>query len=240
MPRGSVRGGDAENGPYVLERFVKHVVGVWSVSVLVENISRSACAFPVIGQDVYPILRAHAPVPGPQPEDFAHALAGHGQNNVDRPVRNLPVTDLHMYAVYEDDRVERTVLPLGHAFDGLAGDRGDALLGVRTIDLPQMGADRPVCKAAGGEREHHLADLGQPLLALLDELRLERAGPVSWHLDLHGTPHYSASSSAAAAGPRAHRTTCSAAPPRGSLLLERSPAASSDTSLEKCTGYCFS
>lgn len=51
---------------------------------------------------MHPVLRALPAVPGPQSEDLAHPVAGHGQRHVDRPVRDLTVSDL--LAEIGDDR----------------------------------------------------------------------------------------------------------------------------------------
>src|SRR6185312_2226479 len=62
-----------------------------------------------LGEHVHPVLRALPAVPGPQPEDLANPLAGHGQSHVDRVVRHLTVADLHVDTVDEDRRVDRAV-----------------------------------------------------------------------------------------------------------------------------------
>src|SRR3954471_10806901 len=68
-----------------------------------------------LGEDVQPVLRALADLPaghrgglpGPQPEDVAAALAGHGERDVDRSVGDLPVADLHVDRVDEYHRIDR-------------------------------------------------------------------------------------------------------------------------------------
>ena len=102
------------------------------------------------------------------------------QGHVDRPVGDLAVADLHVDGVDEDDRVdrvERPVLPFGHAVHDLVGDRGDRLLGhLGAVDLGQVRGDLPVRQPLRRQGQHHLVDAGQPSLPLLDDLRLE-AGP---------------------------------------------------------------
>ncbi len=78
----------------------------------------------------------------PGAQDLAGALAGDGESDVDRAVRDLPVTDLHVDRVDEDDRVdrvERPVLPLGHPFKDGIGDIRYLLTGQSgVIDLGQV------------------------------------------------------------------------------------------------------
>lgn len=80
-----------------------------------------------IGKDPKPVLGALASLAScPQSEDVAVALRRDRQRNVDRAVGDLAVTDLHVDAVDEQDRVdavERAGLPLGHALDHRVGDR---------------------------------------------------------------------------------------------------------------------
>src|SRR3990172_8055589 len=60
-----------------------------------------------LGEHAQPVLRAFAAVAGPQAKDVASTIDGHGQGDVDGPVRDLPVTDLDVDAVDEHDRVDR-------------------------------------------------------------------------------------------------------------------------------------
>src|SRR5262245_15425756 len=72
------------------------------------------------------------PVPSPQPQNVVVTLAGDRQSDIDGPVGDLPVADLHVHRVDEDhrvDNVQRPVLPLGHALNHLGGDGGDGLAG---------------------------------------------------------------------------------------------------------------
>ena len=99
------------------------------------------------------------------------------------------VADLHVDGVDEDHRidgVEGPVLPFGHALEDLVGDRGDRLPGhVGAVDLGQVRLDLAGGQALRGQRDDHLVDAGQPLLPLLDDLRLEGAVAVPGHGYLH-------------------------------------------------------
>lgn len=53
------------------------------------------------GEHVQPALGTHSP------KDVAVALAGDRERDVDRPDRDLPVTDLHVDRIDDDDRVDR-------------------------------------------------------------------------------------------------------------------------------------
>src|SRR5215475_8553959 len=73
-----------------------------------------------------------AVLPGPQAEDVPLAVHGDAQGQVDGPVGDLALADLHVNGVDEDHRVHRiegTVLPVRHAFHDPVGDRADRLLG---------------------------------------------------------------------------------------------------------------
>jgi len=60
-----------------------------------------------LGEHLQPVLGALAAVTCPQPEDVALAFAGDRERHVDRPIRDLPVTDLHVDRIDEDHRVDR-------------------------------------------------------------------------------------------------------------------------------------
>jgi hypothetical protein len=69
---------------------------------------------------VQPVLGALAAVTGPQPEDVAGAIDGDRQRDVDRPVGDLAVADLHVDGVQEDDRVDGAVSTDGCELAGRA------------------------------------------------------------------------------------------------------------------------
>ena len=54
------------------------------------------------------------------------------------------------------------------------------------VDLGEVRRDLAGGQAFGVQRQHHLIDAGQPALALLDDLRLKRRGPIPWHIELDG------------------------------------------------------
>jgi hypothetical protein len=82
------------------------------------------------------------PSPAHRGEDVAFAVYGDRERDVDGPVGDLPVTDLDADRVDKNhriDRVQRTVVPLGHAVQHGVGDRGDHLVGhLRAIDFLKM------------------------------------------------------------------------------------------------------
>jgi hypothetical protein len=117
-------------------------------------------------------------VAGPQPQDLPPALGGDGQGGTDGPAGHRAVTDLHVDGVDEDHRTdgaEGPALPFGHAFEGLAGDGGDGPAGdPSAMDLSQVGLHLTGGQALRSQRDDRLADAGQALLPLLDNLRFVR------------------------------------------------------------------
>ena len=115
-------------------------------------------------------LAPSPPSPAHSPRMSRRPSHGDRQRDVDRPVGDLPVADLHVDRVDEDhrvDRVEGPVLPLGHALDDLVGDRGDRLPGhLGAVDLGQVRRDLPGGQPLRRQRDHHLVDPGQPPLPL--------------------------------------------------------------------------
>jgi hypothetical protein len=96
-----------------------------------------------LGEDVQPVLGALAAVAGPQPQDFAPALSSDGQGDIDGPVGDRAVADLHVDGVDEDDRIDRvegSTLRFGHALEDFVGDGGDGPEGnVGAVDLREVG-----------------------------------------------------------------------------------------------------
>lgn len=73
-----------------------------------------------LGEDLGPELGAFAAVAGPQTQDVAFAVDGDRDRGVDRPVRDLPIADLHVDRVDEHHRIhpiQRPRLPLGELAD---------------------------------------------------------------------------------------------------------------------------
>jgi hypothetical protein len=141
-----------------------------------------------VSEHLQPVLRALAAVARPNTQDVPGALDGDGHDHVDGPVGDLPVPDLHVDGIHEQngiDTVERPVGPFGHPVHHLVGDGGDGLLGdLGSVDLGQMRGDLPVGEALRGQRQHHLVHAGQPALPLAHDLRLEGALHIAGHLDL--------------------------------------------------------
>src|SRR3954452_9380639 len=84
-------------------------------------------------------LRALPTGAGPQPQDVLLSGQGDPDRGVDRPVGDLPVTDLDHDRVDEDRRVDLLQRPGGpglHLLEDLVGDPGDGLLAHRgAVDL---------------------------------------------------------------------------------------------------------
>jgi hypothetical protein len=136
-----------------------------------------------LGQHVQPIFGAFSALAYPQTEDVAFAIHRDRQHNIDRPVGDLPVADLDPDRVDEDDwvdRVQGTVLPLGHTFEHRISDRGDRLAGdLSPVDLRKMRGYFAGGQSLGGQRDDQVLDPGQPPLAFGDDLGFERRLAVS-------------------------------------------------------------
>jgi hypothetical protein len=82
-------------------------------------------------------------------------------------------------------RVQRPVLPLGHALDDLVGDRGDRLpRDLGSVDLAQVGLDLAGGQPLGRQRDDQLVDTGQTPLTFGDDLRFEGGVTVTRDVDL--------------------------------------------------------
>jgi hypothetical protein len=142
-----------------------------------------------LGEDLQPVFRTLATIAGPQPEDVPVAVHRHRQGDVDGSVRDLPVPHFHRDTVDEDrriHRIQRPVLPLGHALDHPVGDRGDRRFRhLSPIHFDQVSTDITMGEAAGRQRQDHLVDPGQAPLVLAHNLRLEGPVPVPRDLDRH-------------------------------------------------------
>ena len=141
--------------------------------------------------DPQPVLGslAVAVLAGPQAQDVALAVHGDAQREVDRPVRDLALADLHVNGVDEDHRVNRVqwpALPFRQALHHPVSNGRDRLLGyLGAVYLGQVRGDLPVGQPFRGQGNHHLIDSGQPPLPLGDDFRLEAGIPVPRHGNLH-------------------------------------------------------
>jgi hypothetical protein len=142
-------------------------------------------------QDPQPELGALpvAVLPSPQAQHVTLAVHGDAQGQVDGPVGDLALADLHVNGIDKQDginRVERPALPFRHAFHHPVGDRGNSLLRhLRAIDLGQVRADLPVGQPFRRQGNHHLLHPGQPPLPFGDDFRLETRIRVPRHQELH-------------------------------------------------------
>jgi hypothetical protein len=120
---------------------------------------------------------------------MSRAVDGDGERDVERPVRDVALADLDVHTVDEDHRihrVQRPVLPVGHALHDPVGDGGDGLLGhPRVVHLGQVRGDLTVRQALGGQRDHQIIHPSQPALSLAHQPRLEAAVPIPRRGDLH-------------------------------------------------------
>ncbi len=103
-----------------------------------------------LGEDVQPVLGALAAVSGPDAEDVAGAVHGHRHHDVDRTVRDLPVPDLDVDGVHEQDRTDALI-----SIDGCErpGRRSFVCLVEEPIASrrhPDSGISRPVVGAQPG------------------------------------------------------------------------------------------
>ena len=141
--------------------------------------------------DPHPVLGPLpvAVLPGPQAQHVTLAVHGDAQREVDGPVRDLALADLHVNRVDEDHRVNRvqwTALPVRHSFHDPVGDRGDGLLGdLGAVHLGQVRGDLPVSEPFRRQGNDHVIDPGQPPLPFSDDFRLETGIPVPRHRNLH-------------------------------------------------------
>jgi hypothetical protein len=143
-----------------------------------------------VGEHAHPELRGlPAALPGPQPEHVAPPGEVDPDGGVERAVPDLPVADLHVDRVEKHrrvDRLQRPGRPRLHFLDDLVGDPGDRVPGDRgAVDLGDVRADLPGRHPLGVERDRDRVHVGQASLPLLDDNRVEGAGPIAWHLDLH-------------------------------------------------------
>ena len=130
-----------------------------------------------------------AVLPGPQAQHVPLAVHGDTQGQVDRPVRDLALPDLHVNSINEHDSVngiQRPALPFRHAVHNPVGDRGDRLLRhLRAVHLGQVRADLPVRQPFRRQGNHHVLNPGQPPLPFSDDSRLEAGIAVTRHRDFH-------------------------------------------------------
>jgi hypothetical protein len=125
---------------------------------------------------------------GPQAQDVALAVHGDAQRQVDGPVGDLALADLHLDGVDEDHRihgVQGAALPVRHSLHHPLGNGRDRLLGhLGAIHIGQVRGDLPVGQPFRGQGNDHVVDPGQPPLPLGDDFRLEAGIPVPRHRNL--------------------------------------------------------
>src|SRR5271165_5434252 len=142
-------------------------------------------------QDPQPVLGAFsvAVLSRPQSQHVTLAVHGDAQGQVDGPVRDLALADLHVDSVDEDyrvNRIERPALPFRQAFHDPVGNSRDRLLGdLGAIDLGQVRGDLPVRQPFRRQGNDQVVDPGQPPLPFGDDYRLETGIPVPRHAELH-------------------------------------------------------
>ena len=160
-----------------------------SPSQTMKNTSRHAAVLQV-GQHVHPELRRlPAALAGPQAEHVAAPVQVDADRGVERLVADLPVADLDVDRVDEDRRVHALQRPGGpgaHLLEHLVGDPGDRVLADgRAVHLVEVRGDLAGGQALGEQADRDRVHVRQAPLALLDDHRLERAGPVPRHRDAH-------------------------------------------------------
>jgi hypothetical protein len=115
--------------------------------------------------------------------DADRQIAGAG---ADRAV----LADLHLQGVEVDDRIDplqRPTAPGGDVVQDRVGDPRDRVAAdLDAVETLQVRGDIPDAHTAGVEVEHPVVEPGQLGLALLDQLRLERAGAVARGAHGHG------------------------------------------------------
>ncbi len=144
-----------------------------------------------LGQHPQPVLGALAVavLAGPQAQHIALAVHGDAQRQVDGPVGDLALADLHVNGIDEDHRIHRVegaALPVRQALHDPVGNRRDRLLRhLRAVDLGQVRGDLPVGQPLRRQGDHQLIDPGQPPLPFGHDFRLETGITVPRHADLH-------------------------------------------------------
>jgi hypothetical protein len=175
-------------------------------------------------------LRALPTGAGPQPEDVAFPAESDPDRGVERSVGDLAIADLHHDRVDEDrgvDSIQGPYRPIVHLLDHLVGDPADRLLGHRrTVDLGEVRRNLACGQIFRVQRQHDLIYPGQPALPFLDDLRLERRGPIPRHVELDRTggigQHRLGSGAVADVGrPRTRRIVFLIAEVLGHLLVQR-------------------
>jgi hypothetical protein len=137
------------------------------------------------------VLGAFAAGAHPQAQHVAFAVAVDAHSNVDRPVGDLTVPDLHMQSVDEHDRVdgvEWAGLPCRQFLGDSVGHPGDQITrDIHVIDLRQMGPDLSGGQALGIKTDDGLVEAGDTAGVLRNDLGFELTGPVSRDLQRNGT-----------------------------------------------------
>ena len=154
------------------------------------HVTHTAVAY--LGQHAQPVLGALTAVAGPQAQDVPTAVAGDRESDVDRPVRDLTIADLHVDTVDEDHRVDAVqgpALPLAERVQDPVGDGRDRLLRhLRAIHLGQVRAHLTGGQPLRGQRDHQVVHPTETTLPLRHDRRGERPIPIPGHLHRH-RPH---------------------------------------------------
>ncbi len=135
-------------------------------------------------------LGALAAVTDPQPQDVPLPVHRDAQGDVDRPIGDTAIADLHLDRVDENDRVhriQRPRLPGPKALQHPVGDHRDGLPGdLGAVDLGQVRLHLPGGQALGDQRHHQVLHPAKAPLALAHDLGLEAGVTVTGHLEFHG------------------------------------------------------
>ena len=116
------------------------------------------------------------------PEHVAFAVEVDADRDINGPVRDVSVADLHVDRIDQDHRIdplERPRSPGIEFVDDLVGDLRDQLFRhLGGIDFREVGLDFTGRQAFGIEADDRLVEALDPAGVLRDDLRLERSGPI--------------------------------------------------------------
>jgi hypothetical protein len=111
------------------------------------------------------------------------------QREVDRPVRHVPVPDLHIHTINKDHRIhriQRPVLPGGYCLHHPVSNGGNGLFRhLCAVDLRQVRGNLTMGQPLRRQRDHQIINSGESPLTLAHDHRLKRALPIPGHLNLH-------------------------------------------------------
>ena len=141
-----------------------------------------------LGQHLLPVLRALRAGTDPQPEDVTLTIDSDSNSGIDRPVRDLAISDLDDDTVDEHDGVhaiEWAVLPLRHTFQHSISDPADHVFrNLGAIDLGKMRRHLAGGQPLRHQGTHHVVHPRQPALTLAHQLGLEAAIAIPRYLEL--------------------------------------------------------